>query len=94
MPATETKRPRATRLGGVSDEHNPLIPAGYDLAWSAVTVAVIVLAIAALVLLARSAKRLTPRQALTWTLVILLVPFVGSLAWLTIGRRSLPERSG
>ncbi len=73
----------------MSAEHNPLIPAGYDIAWSVVTVVVIGLAIAALVVLARSAKRLTTPQALGWTLVILFVPVVGSLAWLTIGRRSL-----
>ena len=78
----------------MSAEHNPLIPAGYDIAWSVVTVVMIGLAIAALVVLARSAGRLTTPQALGWMLVILFVPVVGPLAWITIGRRSLAgERS-
>ncbi len=78
----------------MSAEHNPLIPAGYDIAWSVVTIVMVGLAIAALVVLARSAGRLTTPQALGWTLVILFVPVVGPLAWLTIGRRSLAgERS-
>tara|TARA_B100000378_G_scaffold199852_1_gene163322 strand:+ start:363 stop:602 length:240 start_codon:yes stop_codon:yes gene_type:complete len=74
----------------VSDEHNPLIPVGYDIVWSIVTVLVIALTIAALVMLARSARRLTATQALIWTLVVLLVPFLGPVAWLTIGRRAVP----
>ena len=78
----------------MSAEHNPLIPAGYDVAWSVVTIVVVGVAIAALVVLARSAGRLTTPQALGWTLVILFVPVVGPLAWLTIDRRSLAgERS-
>ena len=76
-------------------EHNPLLPAGYDIAWSVVSVVVIALAVFALVVLARSAQRLTSWQALGWTLVILFVPVLGSLAWLTIGRRALPaDRKG
>ena len=68
----------------MSAEHNPLIPAGYDVAWSVVTIVVVGVAIAALVVLARSAG----------TLVSLFVPVVGPLAWLTIGRRALAgERS-
>ena len=74
----------------MSDEHNPLIPVGYDIVWSIVTVLVIALTIAALVMLARSARRLTATQALIWTLVVLLVPFLGPVAWLTIGRRAVP----
>ncbi len=75
---------------GVSDEHNPLIPTGYDIVWSAVAVLVIALTIAALVTLVRSAGRLSQTQALVWTLVVLLFPLVGSLTWLTIGRRAIP----
>lgn len=74
----------------MSDEHNPLIPAGYDIVWSMVTVLVLALTIVALVSLARSAGRLTATQALIWTVVVLLVPFLGPVAWLTIGRRAVP----
>lgn len=69
---------------------NPLLPAGYDIAWSIVVVLVFALAIVALISLARSAKRLTGAQALLWTLIVLLIPVLGPLAWLVIGRRADP----
>lgn len=74
----------------MSDEHNPLIPAGYDIVWSVVAALVIALAVVALVTLARSARRLTATQVLIWRVIVLLVPLVGSVAWLAIGRRSVP----
>lgn len=67
---------------------NPLMPAGYDIAWTAVTVLVVALTVVALVALARSAKQLTSTQALLWTLIVLLVPVIGPAAWLFIGRRA------
>lgn len=71
----------------MSDEHNPLIPAGYDIAGSVITVLVIALTILALVSLARAAKRLTPAQGLMWAALVLLIPLLGPLAWLAVGRR-------
>ena len=70
------------------DEQNPLIPAGYDIAWSIVAVAAIVLIVVALISLARSAQRLTSLQALIWVLVVLFVPVLGSIAWMAVGRRT------
>ena len=67
---------------------NPLIPAGYDIAWSLVTTLVIALTIAALFSLARSAKLLTTGQALLWAVVVLAVPLLGPVAWFGAGRRS------
>lgn len=72
----------------MSDEHNPLLPAGYDIAWSVITALVIGLTVVALILLARSAKRLTPFRGMLWTLIVLLIPVLGPIAWLTIGRRA------
>lgn len=74
----------------MGDEQNPLIPAGYDIAWSAIAAVVIVLTIVGLVSLARSARQLTSMQALVWTLVVLFVPVLGAVAWLSIGRRAVP----
>lgn len=75
-------------------EHNPLIPAGYDIAWSVIAAAVIALTVIALIVLARWAKQLTAVQALIWTLVVLFVPVLGAVAWLAVGRRSvLPANS-
>ncbi|MCC2032657.1 PLDc N-terminal domain-containing protein [Microbacterium allomyrinae] len=70
------------------DEQNPLIPAGFDIAWSVVAVAVIALTIVALISLARSAQRLTSLQALIWVLVVLFVPVLGSISWMAVGRRT------
>lgn len=73
------------------DEHNPLIPVGYDIAWSVIAALVIALAIVALISLARSAKRLTSWQALIWAALILFVPVLGPIAWMTVGRRNAPS---
>ena len=48
---------------------------------------------AALVSLARTARNLTPTPSLAWTLVAILIPVLGPLAWLFIGRRSADPRS-
>jgi uncharacterized membrane protein YhaH (DUF805 family) len=72
----------------VRDENNPLLPAGYDIAWSTVAVAFIALTIVALISLARSAKRLTTTQAVVWAALVLLVPVAGPIAWLAVGRRA------
>jgi len=64
------------------------MPAGYDIAWSVVSVLVLALMILAVVSLARSAKRLNAARGLTWTLLVLFVPVIGPLAWLSIGRRA------
>ena len=72
----------------MGDSANPLLPAGYDIAWTVVSMLMIALVIVALVSIARTAVRLTPWQALIWTLVAILVPVIGPIAWLSIGRRS------
>ncbi|HWS50425.1 MAG TPA: PLDc N-terminal domain-containing protein [Microbacterium sp.] len=41
-----------------------------------------------MIFLARSASRLTITQGLIWTLVILLLPVLGPIAWLVIGCRT------
>jgi hypothetical protein len=69
MSRSTSRNAAPSRYGDlVSAEHNPLIPAGYDIAWSLVSVLVIALAVFALVVLARCAQRLTSWQALGWTL--------------------------
>ena len=72
----------------MGDSVNPIIPVGYDIAWTMVSVLVIALVVVALVSMARIAQRLTAAQALVWALVTIFVPVVGPLAWLSAGRRS------
>ena len=76
--------------GDMGDSPNPLLPAGYDIAWTIISVLLVVLVIVALVSIGRAAKRLTTTQALIWTLLTIFVPVVGPIAWLSIGRRSSP----
>lgn len=71
----------------MTEDANPLIPAGYDVVWSVVAAAVFVLFVAALVSLVRRGGALTAWQWIAWFLLILLVPVAGALAWLTLGRR-------
>ena len=71
----------------MSDEHNPLLPAGYDIAWSVITAVVIALTVVALISLVRSAKRLTDWQRVVWVALILLVPVIGPISWLATGDR-------
>jgi len=73
----------------MGDSANPLVPAGFDIAWVAVSVLLVVLLVVALVSIARTANRLTSFQALIWSLVAIFVPVVGPIAWLSIGRRSV-----
>ena len=69
-------------------EANPLLPASYDIAFALFVIAHIVLILVAFVSLVRRAKTLTPWQAIAWILIVLLVPILGALAWLLIGRRA------
>jgi hypothetical protein len=77
----------------MDDSANPLVPAGYDIAWAAVSVLMVALLVVALVSIARAANRLTSFQALIWVLVAIFVPVVGPIAWLSIGRRSVPAQA-
>lgn len=77
----------------MGDSANPLVPAGYDIAWAAIAALLVVLVVFALVSIARTAHRLTLFQALIWVLVTIFVPVVGAIVWLSIGRRSVPTRA-
>jgi hypothetical protein len=73
------------------EEHNPLIPRVYDDVWSVVAVASLVLIVIAIVSLGRKASQLSPLLALAWAALILVVPVLGPVAWLAIGRRTAPR---
>lgn len=76
------------------ESHNPLLPTAYDIVWSGMWIAAVLLMVLALVSLTRHAKRLTGWQALGWTLLTIFVPLVGPLTWLFIGRRARVSRPG
>jgi hypothetical protein len=72
---------------------NPLVPSAYDVVWGAVMIVPLVLAIIALVSVARSRASLTATQTLGWVLLILLIPLLGAIAWLVAGRPRTPVPS-
>lgn|GEM_PF-871052 len=85
------------RLGGTHciivqgmEAQNPLVPQGYDIAWSVAAVSYLVLIVIAVVSLSRTAPRMSPWLALVWAALILVVPFLGPVAWLAVGRRTVP----
>ncbi|ANJ27356.1 PLDc N-terminal domain-containing protein [Agromyces aureus] len=76
----------------MGDVANPVIPVWFDIVWSAAAVIAIALTVVALIVLARTAKRLPLNHALIWTMVVLFVPVLGPIAWLAIGNRAIsPE---
>ncbi len=72
---------------------NPLMPAAYDLVWSAVALVAFGLVVWAIVSLSRRARPLPSRVVLMWALVIVVVPILGPVAWLAAGRRAGVLRS-
>jgi len=64
---------------------NPLLPAGYDVAWTAIVVALAALTATALWQALRSRAH-SGGQQLLWALVILAAPVLGALAWFVLGR--------
>ncbi|WP_227497362.1 PLDc N-terminal domain-containing protein [Planctomonas psychrotolerans] len=68
---------------------NPLLPADYDIAWTATAIVPLVLMVFAIVSISRLLAAFTPALVLGWTLLVVLVPVIGPLAWFLIGRRSV-----
>ena len=71
---------------------NPLLPSAYDIAWTVAAALAAVLAVVALVSITRHARLLTWTQAVIWTLVAILVPVIGPVSWLSVGRRTFAEK--
>lgn len=72
--------------GGMPAETaNPLLPAWYDLVWSGFAVVAIALVVATFVSIGR-AKDVTGTRALVWILVVLCLPFAGTVAWFLWGK--------
>lgn len=61
---------------------NPVLPATYDLVWSAITLALLTLTLICLVQAFRN-RGAVPHSGL-WMLAILLVPGVGAVGWLIV----------
>ncbi|PCC46345.1 PLD nuclease N-terminal domain-containing protein [Brevibacterium aurantiacum] len=68
---------------------NPLLPAWYDFAWTAIVIVVIGLAIWSLVSLAQS--KVDAPTKLAWAVFIIALPILGSLVWLVHRRNRRAE---
>jgi len=75
------------------DAVNPLMPAPYDLVWSAVALVAFGFAVSAIGSLSRHARHLPSTVVLMWALVISVVPVLGPVSWLAAGRRARVSRS-
>jgi NADH:ubiquinone oxidoreductase subunit 6 (subunit J) len=82
------------RYGDPMESNNPLIPQAYDVVWSVVAVAMLVLFVVALVSLVRSARALGAGPTALWAVLLVLVPLIGPVVWLTAGRTSVRTRGG
>lgn len=65
---------------------NPEVPALSDVIWAASIAVAVAIFVVAAVSLIRAYRGLNGTQFFVWTAVILTLPVVGSLAWLTFGR--------
>ena len=65
---------------------NPLVPTTGEIAILVLGLLVVILWAVAVLSLAKD-RHYTPTQRLLWLLVVLAAPVVGSVLWLTVGRR-------
>ncbi|GAA3591272.1 PLDc N-terminal domain-containing protein [Agrococcus terreus] len=70
---------------------NPLLPAHYDLLWTAAMVGVVVLGVSAFISISRRARQTPLAVSLAWIGVVLLIPVLGPLLWFAAGRRAAPS---
>jgi hypothetical protein len=66
---------------------NPLIPGVWDLIWSMVWIAGLILAVVALLTLLRTRAALGAAATTLWALGIIVIPFIGAFVWLRSSRR-------
>ncbi len=62
-----------------------------EVLWAVVAIAVLAFTIGALVSIARSTRGLTNVGSLTWALIALCLPVIGSAWWFLVGRRAARE---
>lgn len=67
---------------------NPLLPAWYDVVWSAAAAVGLALLLAAIISIARHARPLSWGAFALWILVVLVAPVLGPLLWFVVGRAS------
>ncbi len=75
---------------------NPVIPAWYDLWWSAggvlILLALVTVWVVALISIRRHSDRLSPTATAVWVAIVLFASLLGAIAWFTIGRPQARER--
>ncbi|MFZ2274906.1 PLDc N-terminal domain-containing protein [Corynebacterium variabile] len=61
---------------------NPLVPDGYDVFWSVLTLVAVVLLFVAFLRWYRTKSQLSTGEATVWFFVVFLVPFLGAASYL------------
>jgi len=79
-------------LPAAEEAIDPLVPAGYDLIWSAFTFLPLLLAlifwVVALVQIAGRRDQLPGASAVLWVILVTAIPLAGTIAWFVAGPRS------
>lgn len=65
---------------------NPMTPTLIDFILPAITLLHVILAVWALVTLAKRLRLLGANSAFLWMLAIIVIPVIGSIAWLSAGK--------
>ncbi len=65
---------------------NPMLPAGYDLAYSIVPIVVVALIAVSLVSIARHSDGLSSWATAVWSAVVIFATLLGPIAWFLVGR--------
>lgn len=66
----------------------PLLPAGFDIAYSLAPIFLIALIVVSLISIARHGDGLSSVATAVWSALVVLAPFLGPIAWFIVGRRA------
>lgn len=67
---------------------NPLMPAAFDVVWLLVLVVYAAVVAGAAVSLWRTRHGISPTALTLWTAAVVILPLLGGLAWLLLGRQA------
>lgn len=81
------KESTGTLIGFSHEVVSPLIPAGYDIAFSIVPIVLVAVLIVGLVSIIRRYRAMSVLEAAGWSAVVVIAPVVGTVVWFLVGRK-------
>jgi hypothetical protein len=79
---------------GEGEVLNPLLPVGYDIAWTAIVAFAVIAAVVAFISIYRQRQQMSGLERAIWVATCLFIGIIGPIAWLAIGRRKAREGPG